>query len=454
MHRRLSGDDMCMGSKLPALLLVAGLALSGCGAAGRLSGAPSGLVPRAEERFAKRIHHVVIIVQENRTVDNLFNGFPGADTVQRGVTSAGASVNLRPVHLATPYDLHHSHAAFLTEYAGGAMNGFDQVSGPACTAPCPVPERRAYAAVPQQDAAPYWEMARRFTFADRMFQTNQGPSFPAHQYLIAGTARVWASSELAAASNALDATCDAAPGTTVMLIDPATGDTSQRARPCFDHPTLFDLLDARGDSWRYYEANAGAWLWNAPDAISHIRYGSDFANVSSPSTNIFSDVSAGRLANVSWVIPTAAASDHAGATDGSGPSWVASIVNAIGQSPYWSDTAIFVVWDDWGGWYDHVPPPAYNAYELGFRVPLIVISPYARRGYVSHAQHEFGSILRFTERMFGLGSLGYTDARSDDLRDCFDFHQPPAPFQPIATPVSASDFQRRAPDTRRVDADE
>ncbi len=90
--------------------------------------------------------------------------------------------------------------------------------------------------------------------------------------------------------------------------------------------------------------------------------------------------------------PTKLASDHPAVTDGSGPSWVASVVNAVGESPYWNDTAIFVVWDDWGGWYDHVKPHIFNNYELGFRVPFLVISPYARRHYISHTPHEFGSI--------------------------------------------------------------
>jgi phospholipase C len=106
-------------------------------------------------------------------------------------------------------------------------------------------------------------------------------------------------------------------------------------------------------------------------------------------------------------------------------------VNAIGESQFWNDTAIVVTWDDWGGWYDHVPPPQYNSYELSFRVPLIVISPYAKLHYVSHVQYEFGSILKFAEETFGLPSLGTTDARANDLSDCFDFSQPPTKFKPI-----------------------
>jgi phospholipase C len=147
------------------------------------------------------------------------------------------------------------------------------------------------------------------------------------------------------------------------------------------------------------------------------------------------------------VIPTGQASDHASLNDGSGPSWVASIVNAIGNSPYWSTTAIFITWDDWGGWYDHVAPPIYDSYENGFRVPLIVVSPYAKQHYVSHVIHDFGSILKFIEKDFDLSSLGYADARADDLSDCFDLSQSPSAFRSIPAKQDASFFinDRRPP---------
>jgi phospholipase C len=124
-----------------------------------------------------------------------------------------------------------------------------------------------------------------------------------------------------------------------------------------------------------------------------------------------------------------------------GPSWVAAVVNAIGKSPYWSHTAIIITWDDWGGWYDHVPPPSViNSYEYGFRVPLIVVSPYAKHAYISHVTHDFGSILKFAEEVFDLPSLGYADARSDDLSDCFDWTQVPSAFKPITAKLQAQDF--------------
>ena len=166
-----------------------------------------------------------------------------------------------------------------------------------------------------------------------------------------------------------------------------------------------------------------------------------------PQTQVLTDIANGQLAQVSWVIPDGAHSDHAAVNDGSGPSWVASIVNAIGNSPYWANTAIIITWDDWGGWYDHVAPTVINdgvswgsGYVYGFRVPLIVVSPYAKAAYISHTTHDFGSILKFIETTFNLPSLGYADAPADDLSDCFNLTQTPITFQTIPAPLDAAHF--------------
>ena len=414
-----------------SLRLVGALAvaahITGC------SGGGGAMPPPPPPKFTK-IHHVIVIFQENRTPDNLFQGLPGADIATSGINSHGRRVSLIPIGLTAPYDIGHDHTSFLLAYRGGQMNGWDLehtvCPGDNCQTTTP------FGFVPSSEDKPYLSLAERYTFGDRMFQTNQGPSFPAHQYIIAGTSTNAAGSGLLAAENPQYAdsdrlNCDGSPLSAVKMIDPS-GDEGTLLRPCFDHQTLFDLLDARGVSWRYYDALTYGGLWSGPDAIQHIRFGPDWANVTVPGAKILTDIARGQLAGVSWVIPTAAASDHALSTDGSGPYWVASIVNAVGTSQYWNDTAIFVTWDDWGGWFDHVSPPIYGSYELGFRVPLIVVSPYARRGYVSHVQHEFGSIIHFIESTYGLGSLGYTDARADDLADCFDFSQTPSPFVAVA----------------------
>jgi phospholipase C len=302
---------------------------------------------------------------------------------------------------------------------------------------------RAYAYVPESQVQPYYDLAEQYTFGDRMFETNQGPSFPAHQYLISGTSAISDGSDLLASENpgGNAGGCDAPARATVAVIDPS-GNESQRAYPCFERTALMQEIDAAGLTWRYYQGRQGPGLWNAVDAIKPLWHTAEFANVVSPSAQVLTDIDAGNLANVTWITPSGAASDHALLTDGSGPSWVASIVNAIGQSQYWDSTVIFVTWDDWGGWYDHVQPPLYNSYELGFRVPLLVISPYAKQGYVSHVQHEFGSILRFTEENFGLPSMGTTDDRADDLSDCFNFDQSRTRFHHIRAPLGPQYFRK------------
>jgi phospholipase C len=449
-----------MGASFRVCLL--GIALgatvtAGCGGGGGGGGSSP---PTPGGGGLGKIQHIVVIVQENRSVDDLFNGFPGADTVTSGKSSTGAVISLHSADLVTTYDLNHEHDAWTTEYNNGGMNGFDleQVKPDPSTSP---PPHAAYAYVPQAEVQPYWTMAEQYTFADRMFQTNQGPSFAAHLYIVNGTSAIDSTDTLYEMSLPLvpggggsTAGCDSPPGTLARLINPVTNDQSQTAFPCFEHKTIWDLLDAHGVSWKYYEDDViGAGLWFAPDAIKHIRYGPDYAKVIAPNTTILSDIQSGQLPAVSWVIPDGNQSDHPNEAQDTGPSWVATVVNAIGNSLYWNSTAIFVVWDDWGGWYDHVKPPIYNYYELGFRVPFIVISPYAKNGYVSHVQHEFGSMLKFTEEVFGLGSLGETDVRADDLGDCFNFNRQPTQFRTIAAPLGASYFIHAKLDGKPPDSD-
>jgi phospholipase C len=248
------------------------------------------------------------------------------------------------------------------------------------------------------------------------------------------------------------------------MIDPS-GNESSSLYPCFEHPTLTDELKMHNLSWRYYTP-PGPSIWVAPNAIQHMCgpnatppnanacTGPDWINnvvfyTTENPAPILTDIANNQLPAVSWVIPTGQNSDHAGLdTNTGGPSWVASIVNAVGSSSYWSNTAVIVTWDDWGGWYDHVPPPQViddgkswgSGYVYGFRVPLIVVSPYAKAGYISHQIHDFGSILNFIEQNFRLASLGYADARADDLFDCFNFSQTPLQYKTISAPLSAEDF--------------
>ena len=170
------------------------------------------------------------------------------------------------------------------------------------------------------------------------------------------------------------------------------------------------------------------------------------------------DITSGNLPTVSWVVPDILESDHPNGTDGSGPSWVASIVNTIGASSYWPNTAIFITWDEWGGWYDHVAPPLpfFHDSELGFRVPLVIVSPYAKQAYVSHVQHDFGSILKFIEGVFNLGLINgaeYADSRADDLSDCFNFTKKARAFKKIPAPYDATFFIHKPQNTDDIDDD-
>jgi phospholipase C len=421
------------------------------------------------------IQHVVIIFQENRTSDNLFQDpvliQRGADIAQSGLNSRGQTVPLGIIGLGitgtnpVQYDLSHEHSAFVSMYHDGKMDGADQIPV-VCMAGavnCP-PANPQFKYVNPADVQPYFALAEQYTFGDRMFQTNQGPSFPAHQFIISGTSAPTATSDLFASENpnlVYTTGCISPAKGFVVTIGPFGHESWQY--PCFEHPTLTDLLDANRVTWRYYAPTAG-FIWTAPNAIRHMCgpnqpppnatacVGPDWTGpdpkVVIGQTQVLSDIQEGKLAQVSWVIPGGTASDHPPG-QGEGPSWVASVVNAIGNSPYWSNTAIIITWDDWGGWYDHVPPPKVLAncaqwgcgYIYGFRVPLIVVSPYARAKYISHKNHDFGSILKFIEEAFDLPSLGYADTYAlDDLSDCFDFGQSPLRFQAIDSPLHAVYF--------------
>jgi phospholipase C len=412
------------------------LGLAGCGAALIFTSAaplPDAVTPVA----GSPIRHIVVIMQENRTFDNLFNGFPGADSVQSGM-SDGVSIPLQAVPLNDGRDLHHTHGDWWRDWDGGSMDGFARSDLN--------PPKLPYSYVPQADVQPYWDMARQYTLGDRMFQANTGPSFVSHQFMIAGQ-----SAGVAENPDGPVWGCDADPSERAALIGP-DGTDLPGVFPCFDYPTLADRLDARGLSWRYYAPSAGEkfFILSAYQAVRHIRYGADWrGKVISPHTRILTDIANGELAQVTWVVPDWRHSDHPGSGN-EGPDWVASIVNAIGESKFWDSTAIFITWDDWGGWYDHVKPPSVDAMGLGFRVPLLVVSPWARHGYVSHADHEVSGILAFIEKNFDLRGLGARDARADRFADCFDYKQTPPPFIPIATRVKAqtilNEVQSGAPD--------
>ncbi len=400
---------------------------------------------------AGKIRHVVYVIQENRSFNDMFEGYPGADTTSTGKDSSGKKIPLQPISLKTTYEMDHSaHAMFLDCNGTGKligtqcrMNGFDseQVYGS--------PHNGQYAYVPHAESKPYWDMAHEFVLADKMFASQLDESFVAHQYIIA-----------AQAHSSVDVPfsywgCGGGKTDAVEIIkhDRMYGGQQQ---PCFNYETLGDELDNAGLEWRFYTSHYQvpfSGLWSGYQAVRHIYHGPDWKkDVITPQSRFLKDVRANKLASFTWITPLCKNSDHPACGGGGGPSWVASIVNAVGESKFWDSTVIFVQWDDWGGFYDAIPPPHKGYDGLGFRVGLIVISPYARKNYVSKVQYETASVLRFAEDTFGLAQLSDADTRATSpAGDCLDFKQTPRKFVPIKAPEDAAFFLSEPLDPRIPD---
>lgn len=433
--------------------------------------------------------HIVIIYQENRTPDNLFQGLCGPnrnlcpvpyDLRNFGIDNKGQNIPLAEVPLGNSYDPPHSHQAFVKMCDLDTTKNqckMDGLSSSGCgTGTC------SFEFVNPSDVAPYVTLAQQYGWANYMFQTNQGPSTPAHQFIFAGTSAPSAGDDQGAtfvAENPNGLGCLAPLDAVYYLISPQTAPAEFKlindplGTVCFSHDTMATLLDTHNPplSWKYYTPGANT-IWTAPNWIREICQpnssytactGAEWKNnVDLKPADVLTDIGACNLRNVAWIIPTGQNSDHPGPNGNvGGPSWVSSIVNKIGQSSctdkvngrvltYWQDTAIFITWDDWGGWYDHEPPTLLSVpqkgqgdYQYGFRVPLVVVSAYTPKGYIDNQRHDFGSILRFIEYNFGIaeGALNFADQRSTtDLREFFDLNISPRAMEPIYTPLGEDFF--------------
>ncbi len=337
------------------------------------------------------IQHAVFIMMENHTFDNMFGRFPGAN----GVTLPRASNPVRT-------DFNHNGPGAIAAIDGGKMDEF------------PVQGQIQYT---QADIPNYWAYAQQFGLSDNFFTSMFSNSTPNHVAMVAAqSGGVNESTQVQG--------CISLQNNLIFSRSAANGD-EYWGYPCYTINSIPQELDAAGTSWKYY---SNTDIWDAPLMLkSDYNSPNDIKNPN----QFVQDVQNGNMAAVSWVTPPPNASDHPPVAFQPGENFVTGIVNAIMNSSYWSSSAIFITWDDWGGFYDHVPPPQVDGVGLGPRVPLIVISPYAKQGYISHQQSEFSSFTKFVEANWGLPGLGQRDSLSQtsNLMDFFDFTQ--TPQQPL-----------------------
>jgi phospholipase C len=420
-----------------------------------------------------KIEHIVIIIQENRTFDNIFHGFSEpsgakADYAEYGCGQNGQQLALASIPFENLASFNNSHAIFEQEYDNGKMDGFYAANGAtqyASTA------NYGISYLPQTEVQPYFDMATSGALAERYFHGTSAPTYPSHLAFVAGSTTFDASPAHRVIANptGLSAGCGDPNKDTVGVLD-TDNPTAAPVVSCFTGvQTITDLLDDAGVGWQFY-----AFPTTLPDepAVGVLNegygydgmysYAQDYAKANFAQTNLtpsesFIANAQTSLAPVTWVTPDGLDTDHPGGSTTAGPAWVEACVDAVGESRFYSNTAIFVTWDDWGGLYDHVvPQQKYAPYGLGFRIPLIAISPYARTGTLIDTQLEPGSLLRFIEETFGLPSLGRQDATANSVDDMFDFSKAPAAFTPIVSASKrypASYFLHRTPSGLPIDDD-
>ena len=365
-----------------------------------------------------QLQHLVFIVKENRTFDNYFGTFPGADGATSGTISTGQVIPLGHTPDRTSRDIDHSWKAALTAMDSGRMDKFDLIVGGNQNG-----DYLAYTQLTEADIPNYFAYARNFVLSDRTFSSLHGPSFPNHLYTVAAES----GGVISNPDGILRWGCDSDDAARVEVMDPNGKITDQF--PCFDFQTLADSLQNAGISWKYYAPGQGqsGYIWSALDAIRHIRNTSLWTDHVAPDTQFAVDAQNGNLPAVCWLVTSTTLSEHPPWSTCQGENWTVNQVNAVMQGGNWNSSAVIITWDDFGGFYDHVAPSQIDPFGLGPRVPLLIISPFAKSGYIAHSVYEFSSFLRLVEKRFGLPALGARDQQANDMTDSFDFTQSPRP---------------------------
>ncbi len=392
---------------------------------------PASSPPPAAGPATMPIKHVVIVVKENHTFDNYFGSFPGAEGTTTCKKSDGSTFTCPHAPDKTPRDMSHAHESGITDWNGGKMDGWDKVDSSTQNG-----DDLAYAQYQESDIPNYWQYARTFTLGDHFFSEMIGPSFPGHIAVLTAQAG-WAVGNPSTTGPYWG--CDQLGSATIPVEDQSTCQV-KNVFPCFDIPSVPDILPS-GTDWKFYGTNFYILpeVWSMFDGVKKIRNGPGWSKVVT-ADNFEKDIDAGTLPAVTWLVNQDLADEHpnvGGVCDGE--NWTVTKLNKLMTSKYWADTAVLFTMDDFGGWYDHVPPPRQygcdktHPYGLGFRLPLIVISPYAKPGYVFKEVAEHASIVRFIEKVFDIKTTLHDldpaaqDAQANDLLNAFDFTQKPLP---------------------------
>ncbi len=396
------------------------------------------------------IQHVIFIVQENRSFDNYFGTYPGANGIPIGtkmpIRPGNTTYYYLPYHNSneTSVDMPHSWAAAHTAYDNGSMDGFILAEGN--------PATMSY--YDGSDIPNYWSYAHRYVLDDNFFSSLMGPSLPNHIYIASGENGPPLNINVSASYLW---TKDGG------IIDNGAGNITTydgEAAMTLDIGTLAQQLTQANLTWAWYDGDSNPLLpnlWNVlpfyqyfqqhPDQLAaHVRGTQSFiADLNGPDFPSVSwvipgkDVSSGVWTPPDWPLacrdsPVPSTSEHPPARTDCGMDYVTYLVNHVMESSYWSSTAIVVTWDDYGGFYDHVPPPQVDTFGYGPRVPTLVISPWAKPGYIDHTRYEFSSMLKLAQTVFGLPSLTYRENLTDDMMNSFDFSQAPNP--PLILPTN------------------
>lgn len=369
------------------------------------------------------IRHIIFIVKENRSFDSMFGRFPGARGATTYIDARGKRRKLNHEPQTLKFDIFHGFTDAHIGENGGKMNHFSQISG-AIQNGVDESDSQFYSS----DIPNYWSYARHFTLTDNLFSQINGPTYPNHLTTIAGTSDGIIENPVNLPVYSWG--CDAPSPAEVQAIRP--NGTKYYRRPCINNKTLPDLLDEAHLSWKSYSPPqfASGYIWSTVTYIRHLRFGPDWSKDVVPYDHFNGDAAAGRLPAVTWLVGPNPTSDHPPSSICLGENWTVNAINAVMRNKkLWAHTAIVLTWDDFGGFYDHVKPPVGPQRQTmyGLRVPAIIISPYARRGYVDHSFYSFTSLLKFAENTFNLPSLSGLDGKADGLSHAFNFNQKPLP---------------------------